>query len=203
MCVRNLPLTGRQALYGESLPKHQNSYSKEASVSPKKNWVCTFLKQKNNPQLCSQWWKVSISLDWQWSVGWQIWCKNIKQTSTSGFASDFYIAPPVWDALAHKLARTQTDTRTPGPLRRVIITQLWLHKIGCKDKQASQLAPLTFPPLSSPLDSVSSLSPFLFQFFSYVTVYFFPTPLTNIFLYFFFLLFCFFFMEPLSFCPLS
>lgn len=104
---------------------------------------------------------------------------------------------------AHTDTNTHTDGCTPRPLRRVIITQLWLHKICCKDNQASQLAPLTFPPLSSPLYFVSSLChsrpkffyaslllPFFSNSFSYVTVDFFSHPtFFNIFPSFYFTLF--------------
>lgn len=66
----------------------------------------------------------------------------------------FYIAPPVWDALSHPHIHTHKSTHRP--LRCVITTLLWLYKMACKYKPASQLAPLTFSLLSSPLPSFPS-----------------------------------------------
>lgn len=117
------------------------------------------------------------------------------------------------DRHLHKCTHTHTQAhiRTlahPGRSAVLLSHNCDSIKLVVKDNQAPQLAPLTFPPLSSPLYSVSSLClsrpkffcaplllPFFSDFFSYVAVYFFLIPLTNIFLYLSFLLFHFFFLR--------
>lgn len=101
-------------------------------------------------------------------------CMNLKQPTTIEWTTDFHIAPLVWEVLPPPATHAHQDRRC------VIITLLCLHKTGCKGTQASQLAPLTFSPLSSPLCSFSSPSVFhayfsvlLFFFFKFVLSYLF------------------------------